>query len=77
MKQVDIIRRAFGVATDADLAAMCGVIPQAVSAWRRKDMIPPRRCWELQQLAEERQIPLPVRLGRFVAPVDEAESEAA
>lgn len=59
MNQVDLVRQAFGLSRDADLAELCGVAFQAVGAWRKRNAIPPARRWQLVELAASRGVELP------------------
>jgi hypothetical protein len=44
---VDIIRQRLGLSTDAEVAALAGVVFQTTSAWRTRGKVPLERCWKI------------------------------
>lgn len=59
MNQIDVVKQAFGLVHDADVARLLGVCFQAVGAWRKRGTIPPARRWQIVELSIERSVPLP------------------
>ena len=51
---IERMKRALGVELDRDLASSLGIDPTAVSAWRRRNNVPPKYILRFERLRDER-----------------------